>query len=496
MTRAEVRKILKLADGLNPNTEDGLMTNDYYNIAIDEAIKQLAIDCNLIPVKRSFSLQSGVYQYPIDEDVDIIRRVWYVDSDNKRIPLDYMSPEQWMDWADLDDDSDQPDRYCYPMFMNDVVPFYIQAPPVYDYGNTSYVTEQTIRTLVDSGANFGKTLNNRKIEPGYIVHDLTDGSYGYVDVLGITTVKTTGKATSNTATNYLEDTTENFSGIVEVGDIICTPGSGIVTSYAFIDEVTSATKLKYSDMQSAKRRIASGDTYAIGKATEIRLSLKVPHPGLRNGSYNYFKVTDGAVSLTIGTTVFTDTRCTGTMVGTPTTSMVAIASGGSHGRITGIGANYVDVDMWIGGTPIAGESVSCKTCDRYQIEDNSSSVRAIWIGPKPNTSAINGSSIEIIFHKVPELPQDDTDKLQIPDHYKTLLIDCGRWQVALLSGKYDLNSVNNFRMTYKASLPEYSKDVNRPPYGKTLTMWNNRGRSRRGSQTTSSGNRWDISDIL
>jgi hypothetical protein len=469
------------------------MTNDYYNTAIDEAIRQLAIDCNLIPVRRSFPLQANVYQYPIDEDVDIIRHVWYTDSNNTKIPLDYMSPEQWMDY-DLDDTSEEPDRYCYPMFMNEVVPFYIQASPVYDYDMTSYITEQTIRTLVDSGANFGKTLNNRRIEPGFIVHNLSDGSYGYVDVLNMTVVRVAGTATGGTNTTILEDTTKDFITLgVQEGDIICNPSSAICTSYGFIDEVT-ITKLKYSDMQGAKRRLGNLDTYSIGKATEIKLSLAVPHPGLRNGSYNYFKVTDNVVSFT--TTTFTETRCTGTLTGTPTTSMVAIASGGSHGKITTVGANYVDVDKWVGGTPANGESVSCKTCDKYQIEDNSSSVRAIWIGPIPSTADANGvNSIEIIFNKVPELPQDDTDKLQIPNHYKTLLLDCARWQSALLSGKYDLGSVNNFRMVYKANLPEYAKDVNRPPYGKTLTMWNNRGKgSRSHKYTTRSGNRWDISE--
>ncbi len=494
MTRLDIRKLLKLADGLNPNNEDGLMTDDYYNTAIDEAIRQLAIDCNLIPVRRSFPLQANVYQYPLDEDVDIIRRVWYTDSNNQKKPLDYMSPEQWMDWEDLDDTSDEPDRYCYPMFMNEVVPFYIQSPPVYDYDMNSYITEQTIRTLVDSGANFGKTLNNRRIEPGFIVHNLSDGSYGYVDVLNMTTVKVAGTATSGTNTTTLEDTTKDFMALdVQEGDIICNPSSALCTSYAFIDSVT-ATKLTYSDMQGTKRRLGSLDTYSIGKATEISLSLKVPHPGLRNGSYNYFKVTDGSASFT-GTT-FTDTRCTGTMTGTPTASMVAIASGGSHGRITSVGTNYVDVDKWVGGKPVDAETVSCKTCDKYQIEDNSSSVRAIWIGPIPNASDANGvNSIEVIYNKVPELPQDDTDKLQIPDHYKTLLLKCGRWQVAFLSGKYDLNTVIGFENVYKMALPEYAKDVNRPPYGKTLTMWGNRGRGGRSRKyTTASGNRWDMSE--
>jgi hypothetical protein len=421
VTRAEIRKILKLADGLSPNIEDGNMTNEYYNTAIDEAIRQLGIDCNLIPVRRSFPLQANVYQYPLDEDVDLIRRVWYVDSDNRRIPLDYMSPEQWMDWEDLDDTDAEPDRFCYPMFMNEVMPFYVQLPPVSDYAMTSRATEQSIRTLIDSRANFGKTLNNRRIEPGFIVHNLTDGSYGYVDVLNITTIKTAGSATNGTTTNCLEDTTKDFVALdVQEGDIICLPSAAIDTSYAFIDEVTT-TKLTYVDMQGAKRRITKLDTYNIGKAMEIRLSLKVPHPGLRNGSYNYFKVTD-----------------------------------------------------------------------MYQIEDNSSSVRVIWIGPMMSTS---GGSIEILFYKVPELPQDDTDKLQIPDHYKTLLVDCARWQSAFLSGRYDLNSVNNFRMVYKANLPEYAKDVNRPPYGKTLTMMRNRTGGRRSSKyTTASGNRWDMSE--
>ena len=493
LTREDIRKLLKLADGLNPDHEDGNMTDTYYNTAINEAIRIIAIDCNLIPVLRAFPLQSDVFQYPLEEDVDIIRRVWYVDSQNQRIPLDYMSPEQWMDYNDIDDTATEPDRYCYPMFMNEVMQYYVQAPPVYDYSPMSYITEQTVRTLVDSGANFGKTLNNRKTEPGFIAHNLSDGSYGYVDVLDITTNKTTGTCSSGTTTNKLEDTGKNFEDLgIAVGDIICNPSTGTVTSYGFVTAVTAA-QLTYSDMQGTKKRFALNDTYKVGRATEVRLSLAVPHPGLRNGTANYFKVTDSGASIS-GVT-FANTRATGTITGTPTTAMVAIASGGSHGKITAVASTYVDVDMWIGGQPSDGETVTIKTCDKYQIEDNSSTVRAMWIGPTPSTSdAVGTSSIEILYNKVPEFPQDDTDKLQIPDHYKQLVLDCARWQVAFLSGRHELRSINDFRMMYKAALPEYAKDVNRPPYGKSLSMWSNRNAGRRDRKyTTRSGNRWNVS---
>ena len=72
LTREDIRKLLKLADGLNPDHEDGNMTDTYYNTAINEAIRIIAIDCNLIPVLRAFPLQSDVFQYPLEEDVDII----------------------------------------------------------------------------------------------------------------------------------------------------------------------------------------------------------------------------------------------------------------------------------------------------------------------------------------------------------------------------------------------------------------------------------------
>jgi hypothetical protein len=45
-------------------------------------------------------------------------------------------------------------------------------------------------------------------------------------------------------------------------------------------------------MQGVATSFASGDTYKVGKATEIRLSESTPHPGLRNGADNTFGLGD------------------------------------------------------------------------------------------------------------------------------------------------------------------------------------------------------------
>jgi hypothetical protein len=188
MNRKEIRDDIKLSFGLDMDKEDGGMSDAQFNIAIHNALKIVAKDCKACFVEKSFPLRQGQYQYPLDPDVDIIRAVWFLDSQGMRNELRWLPPERFMEGLQSETDiSNTPTVFSYPIMQRAVIHFWAQAPPIYDYVSLSYVTEGTIRTLVDKGANFGQTLSGYRIEPGAVVRNLTDNSFGYVQALNIST---------------------------------------------------------------------------------------------------------------------------------------------------------------------------------------------------------------------------------------------------------------------------------------------------------------------
>ena len=295
MTRGELKKRIKWGEGLDPTREDGLLSSDLLNTAINDAIKRCAEDLNLIPAEATMALRSDQYKYPLPSDMLRIYRVWYIDSNEVHTPLRYLNPTQFYDFFDSDDTSDEPIYYGIGNYQGAVIEFWKNSVVLYDFVSSGTITTASVRTVIDSAANFGKTRTGRKIEPGAIVHNTTDGSYGAVDCLDISTNVTTGTATANTSTNSLVDTGKNFITLgVEEHDIICTPSTGAVTAYAFVTEVGTTT-LTYSDFKSVTGtvyRFKSGDTYKVGTADRIRLSTTAPNYGLRNGAVNTFAVDD------------------------------------------------------------------------------------------------------------------------------------------------------------------------------------------------------------
>ncbi len=345
--------------------------------------------------------------------------------------------------------------------------------PIYDYVNKSMITTGSIRTIIDSGANFGKTLSGKRIKPGDVVHNRTDGSYGYVEVLDISTNKTTGIATSGTTTAILEDTGKNFITLgVEEGHIIATPSTGAVTSYAFIDSLT-ATKLTYSDIQGSASRFVSQDGYKVGRATEIKLSMATPHPGLRNGVLNVFTLGSAVATLT-GTT-FTNTTCTCS----DTTGVVdgynAIASGGSHAEIVSHTATTITVEYWIGGKPVDGETVTVKQADEYQVEDIWRDERILCLTPTPSASdSVGTKSILIYYNACPKLPLNDNSTIEVDDRYYMPLLKVCQWQVAILSSKYNDGEVETKHQLYLAEARKHAGDINESPISDAPNMWRNR----------------------
>ena len=494
--RMYLKNWLKDRNGIPRDKEDGLLTDTIINDAINDAIKQVADDCHVMPVEKAFALIKGQYAYPIPDDQIRIRSVYFKDSDGTYYPLDYYSPDQFIANRDLDDDtSEDVLYYTYTAFQSKIHHFYAGAPPVYDYIADSYITSDTIRTVIDSGMNFGKTLDGDRVKPGDIARNLTDGSYGYVEVLDTINNTTTGTATNGTGTQTLEDTSMDFTALgVAVDDIICTPSSGVVTAYAFVKSVGTTT-LTYTDFQDpdgTKKSFASGDTYKIGKAQKIRLTMDTPHPGLREGATNDFTVSSAKATLT-GTT-FTCTTVSGSSTTGAAVGYIAIASGGAHGKITAVADTQLTVDKWIGGQPTDGETVTVKECDQYQVEGEYRTQRVIRLGPTPSASdSVGAESMVVLYYAYPALPKVDSDPIEMDERYQKPLLRCLEWKAAERMGR-PTDEIVNLERFYDAVKSQYAGDIDRPPLNKPLTAWQNRQlASRRGvKDQTYSGRKWSL----
>lgn len=291
MTRGDYKTRILLAEGLDPDVEDDLLSETMLNLAVNDALKKCALDLRLLPVWAKMALRANRYEYPMPSDCLRLENVYYLDS-GKYVPLDYVNKNRFYDGFDTEDTDSEPNAYSIGNFQSQVIEFWLGELPIRDYIAESVTTVASIRTLIDTAVNFAKTRTGRRIKPKDVVHNIDDGSYGFVEVLDITTNITSGTATSGTGATTLKDTTKNFTALgIDDRHVICTPSTGVVTAYAFIDSVSGNT-ITYSDIQGNKTTFATNDTYKIGLATEIRLSEATPHPGLRNGVDNTFEVGD------------------------------------------------------------------------------------------------------------------------------------------------------------------------------------------------------------
>lgn len=513
--RLYIRNRAKSSFLVDRTKNDGLIPDALFNEGIESAIRQVARDCNLLPAEWKVALVSGQYKYALAENVNRIREVFFIDSGGDFQPLEYVALDNYISWDDPTDTATEPIYYSYPHYQSHVYQFQVNAPAVEDYiaDGKSWVTTESIRTIIDSGANFGRTLSGRRIRPGCVVQNLTDLSYGFIETLDLTTANEIGTATSGTTTDTLEQTGKDFDAAdVAVGDIICTPATGKVLAYAFVIEVGTTT-MRYADIEGQDangetiKRFEPGDTYKVGRATEMRLWSGVPvppgtriahagyaHPGLRHGVSNDFAV--GSTKATITGTTFTNTTVTGSSTSGAESGDVAIASGGSHGTVSGLDDSSLTIDKWIGGLPTDGETVTVQECDQYQIEDAFATERVIWIGPPASSSdGVGSESIHMFGNRVPHMPQEDDDPLEIPEHYEQPMIACTKWQVADLAGIYTPGEVAAYKALYEAEMLPLRGDVFRPPMNKPISPFRNRvrrgGRLGRRDQTRN-GLRWNI----
>lgn len=474
------------------DVDDGLLTNALVQEAIELGMKRIADDCHLLPQIEKLPLREGQWKYPIPEELLGIRSIYYIESDGSRNPVDYIEQERFSEYySPTNDTGTKPYYFSYPIYQRPVMLFYTAGPPNRDYNGISHVTTKAIRTVIDSGINFGRTLDAARVKPKFLAHNNTDDSYGVVEVLDISTNKASGKAGVSTSATILHDPTVNFISLgVAVDDIICNPAIGTVVKYAFVTAV-AATQLTYESIQGGTAFVA-GEAYKVGVATEIRLSTGAPVRGLRSGSRNYFSVGDAVCTMT-GTT-FTPTTVIGTSTSGASAGNIAIANGGSHAKITAIAATQLTVDFWVGGQPTDGETVVVKACDEYQIEDRFRTQKVLWLRPTPSASDdIGEESVEIMFSLCPELPEADTDPIEIPEKYYEPLFLAVRFYAARSRGSHSRQDLADFWAQYRNEVRDFMADVWSPPHTSQIVPYDNSQLpGRRGTRyQTSSGVSWD-----
>lgn len=471
---------IKDAFGLTRGRNDGLLSDTLIFEAIEMAMLTVADDCHLFPVTEKFPLTANQWQIPIPDDVLGIRDIWYIDTNGKRNPMDYLPQERFMDYHDPTETSQEPYYYCYPIFQRPVIMWYAGAEPIYDYIGISNITEAAYSTVIDSGANFGRTQDGTRIVPGFLVQNKSDDSFGYVEYLDIITPVTDGIARPGTTTTILKDGTKDFVALfaalgigVEDVPVICNPSAGDVVKYAFVTAVT-ATELTYASIQGGLS-FSSGELYKVGIANKIRLSRSAPHPGLRSGATNKFTV--GAEVVSINGTTFTDTSVTGSAPGDAEAGQIAIAAtSGSHGKIQSISGNTLTVDKWVGGKPGDGDVISVRACDEYQVEHKFRTQKVLWIRPTPTSSdTVGQESLEAQFSSKPTMPEQDTDPIEIPQKYFDPLLDAALYYSAESKGNHTQTDLMTREARYKASVAPYLARIWQPPASGQLSAYGNRG---------------------
>lgn len=482
--RQGLKEWVKTIRGLSPSDTDGLLTDSMIHDAIDDAIRFMAEDCNLTPVVDKFRRINGQWEYPFNANrVLSLRGVYFLNDSGGYEPLTDVSQEAFLGNRNPETDTGQPIYYSFPILQPQAIAFFAQGWDTYDYTEESRVTLTHIRTIEDSGANFGRTLDGTRIIPGMGAMNISDDSHGYVEFLDTITPRTTGTATAGTTSSILEDTTKDFVAIgVEVDDIICIPSSGIVTAYAFVISVAT-TQLEYELIQGATA-FSSGDTYKVGVANKVRLDYAAPYRGLRGGARNTF-LADSAKATITGTT-FTATTCTGSSTFGAEVEDEAIASGGSHGKITVVEDNSITVSYWIGGIPTAGQAVTVRECDAYQFTTKAEIQPVIWIGPTCDESdSVGEERIVVSYAKCPVLPTADSDPIPFERKYERPFRECLKWQAWERTGLLADNpgAIAGLKRAYEVEARKYRGDIWNQPKGYAQSFW----RNQRMSQTVARG---------
>jgi len=499
LTLEEVKDWLKSSRGLTRGQEDGNIDDTILVNAIQLAIKRVAKDCDLLPTKSKLPLVAGQWIYPIPENIIAVRDMWREDTNGTKLPMFQMTQEQFEAGRDPETDlTTDPTHYVYPIYEGRRIQFYAKAPDNYDYIEASRITSSTIRTVVDTGANFGRTWSGHRISPGDVVHNTTADSLGYVEVLDLITNKGSGTCGAGTDADEVVVVGTDWEALeVQEDDIICAPSTGIPTTYAFVTGVSGDT-LTYEAIRGSLSAFAVGTTIKVGQAQKIRLSTAAPHRGLRSGTYNYFTVGAAALATIAGTT-FTPTSCTGGATAGASVGNEAIASGGSHGYIEAVEDNTLTVTCWIGGIPAAGEVVTVWASDGYTVETRPMIQPVMWLAPTPSSSDTEGTErLWISYDIEPYLPTLDWHYLDIPQRYTDCFYACCEWQVSRQTGTHKPPAVAQYKKLYEDEVAVFGGDIHEIARGEIITVWNNRfpGNYGHANQGVVSGNIYDVAAML
>lgn len=505
ITRGNLKDRIKSARGLTRARDDGLLADDLLNEAVRDAQELVVKYCNLFPVHQQFSLESGKYEYPVSDEWIGLKKALFIDASGNRLPLQNVTYDDFIEGRNPETDvALEPVYYSFPKFQRRVIQPWAQAPANKDFIDYSFVTSSSIRTVYDTGINFGRTRTGRRISPGDIVFNLSDGnSTGIVEVLDMSTIKQSATADATTSATRLVDATGDFvNQNVQVDDLIVLRdlSTQIVHTYGFVTDV-AATYLDYEDVRGEASAFASGDIYRVGVANVIRLSSASPHRGLRGGIENQFTI--ASASATITGTTFTDTRVTGSgSLASVSAGQVAVASGGSHGEVSEVGSGYLVVECWVGGVPSAGEQVTVHTADKYHIETRPAIERVMLIGPTPTTTdALGTRSILLLSNRRPIEAQADWEELEVGEEYRRPLYAASYWMAAELTGLFsnDPNRLALFRGQFISEVETLMGDVNKNDVDAIMSPWLNaqrRGGAAGRRYQGSSGITWNVRSQL
>ncbi len=186
--RQGLREWVKTVRGLTPTDTDGLLTDAMIHDSIDDAIRFMAQDCNLTKTFQKIRRIANQWEYPLAvNEILSFRGAYYLDSSGTWIPLGFRDQEAFIRYRNPETDLGDPGYFSYPIRQRQMINFFSQAPDTNDYIEESRVTLSHIRTIEDSGANFGRTLLGTRIRPGMVARNLTDESEGYVEFMDIIT---------------------------------------------------------------------------------------------------------------------------------------------------------------------------------------------------------------------------------------------------------------------------------------------------------------------
>ncbi|MHA1949167.1 MAG: hypothetical protein ACW99G_01665 [Candidatus Thorarchaeota archaeon] len=499
-TLLEIKNHIKSSRGLTRNREDGLITETLLEEAVGNALRRVANDCDLLPTTQEFPLVAGQWQYPVPEEVNSIISVTRKDSQGNFIPLDQISQTAFDAGRDpVDDLAVDPTQFAHPIHDGRRFEFYVKGPPNNDFSEVSRITSGSRRTVIDSGANFGRTWSGQRISPGDVVHNHTGLSYGYVEVLDMITALRSGGCDAGTDSTKIVLLGTGLDTIgVKVDDIIVAPQTGVPKTYAFITEIDGTTAY-YEAIRGELSAFAVGTTVRVGTANKIRLSTDAPHRGLRTGSRNYFLL--GDVTATLSSTVFSDTGCSCSGTSGVSVGQEAIAATGQHGYISAVAASSITVPYWIGGVPVNGTQVSIRAADEYSIMTEPRIQPYMYLRPTPSESdAVGEKRMRVHFESEPFIPTEDWQNVDVPIKFNDALLACTRWQTAVLAGTHKARELQSFKAEYIDEVGEKNSDIHEVQKSEIMTVWGNRYRHAdqygKANQGARSGIPYDISELL